>query len=170
VGQGIPAQSWPPYIAEVYRVLKPGSGWATFLEIGTGFKSDDGSLPEDSAINRWQQYIMEALAKMGIDLDIGRRLGELVKEQPFVDVKVEEIKMPHGPWSSDEKGRLIGAFSRRMWSKSPESSEPLMWDVIPDADERTAFIRQLQMELSNPDYHIYCTWHLVIARKPQVTL
>ena len=52
VGQGIPAQSWPPYIAEVYRVLKPGSGWATFLEIGTGFKSDDGSLSEDSAINR----------------------------------------------------------------------------------------------------------------------
>ena len=43
---------------------------------------------------------MEALAKMGIDLDIGRRLGELVKEQHFVDVKVEEIKMPHGPWSS----------------------------------------------------------------------
>jgi len=43
---------------------------------------------------------MEALAKMGIDLDIGRWLGELVKEQPFVDVKVEEIKMPHGPWSS----------------------------------------------------------------------
>ena len=47
---GIPRNSWGPYIAEVYRVLKPGSGWAMFLEVGTGFKSDDGSLPEDSVM------------------------------------------------------------------------------------------------------------------------
>ena len=42
---------------------------------------------------------MEAAAKIGIDLDIGRRLGELVKREPFADVQVEEIKMPHGSWS-----------------------------------------------------------------------
>jgi len=50
IGLGIPAHSWAPFIAEVYRVLKPGSGWAMFLEVGSGFKSDDGSLPEDAAI------------------------------------------------------------------------------------------------------------------------
>ena len=47
---GILAHSWPPFIAEVYRVLKPGTGCAMFLEVGTHFKCDDGSLPEDSVI------------------------------------------------------------------------------------------------------------------------
>ena len=42
---------------------------------------------------------MTALKKNGIDLDIVYRLGELVKEKPFVDVLVQEIKMPHGTWS-----------------------------------------------------------------------
>jgi len=42
---------------------------------------------------------MEALAKAGIDLHIGRQLAELVKAEPFVDVREEEIKMPHGSWS-----------------------------------------------------------------------
>ena len=42
---------------------------------------------------------MEALAKAEIDLHIGRQLAELVKAEPFVDVREEEIKMPHGSWS-----------------------------------------------------------------------
>ena len=50
VAIGIPANGWPEYIEEVYRVLKPGTGWAIFLEPGTRFQSDDRSLPEDSAI------------------------------------------------------------------------------------------------------------------------
>lgn len=50
IGIGIPVNSWAPFIAEVYRVLKPGSGWAMFLEVGSGFNSDDGSLPEDAAL------------------------------------------------------------------------------------------------------------------------
>jgi hypothetical protein len=41
---------------------------------------------------------MDGLGEMGIDLNVGSRLGDLVKAQPFVDIRVEEIKMPHGRW------------------------------------------------------------------------
>ena len=58
IGLGIPIKSWPGFIAEVYRVLKPGSGWAMFLEVGSGFKSDDGSLPEDAAIVKVLSFVM----------------------------------------------------------------------------------------------------------------
>jgi hypothetical protein len=52
---------------------------------------------------------MEALTKAGIDLHIGRQLGELVKAEPFVDVREEEIKMPHGSWSQGILFELVYA-------------------------------------------------------------
>jgi hypothetical protein len=57
IGLGIPIKSWPAFIAEVYRVLKPGSGWAMFLEVGSGFKSDDASLPEDATIVKVLSFV-----------------------------------------------------------------------------------------------------------------
>jgi len=104
-------------------------------------------------------------------LSVGSWLGGLVKDQPFVDVKVDEIKMVHGTWSpgtrfdlylsiwpEDEKGRRIGALSRTMWVQGMESSEPLLWELIPDADKRKEFIRQAQTELANPDSHVHVPW------------
>jgi hypothetical protein len=67
-----------------------------------------------------------------------------------------------------------------MFNKSPQSAEPLLWKLIPDETERAEFIKQVQSELANPAYHIYCVWyiqlslvrlmrrHLLLARKPSV--
>jgi len=56
---------------------------------------------------------MEALAKAGIDLHVGLRLGELVKAEPFVDVRVEEIKMPHGSWPKGIVSGFVCADEKR---------------------------------------------------------
>jgi len=45
-----------------------------------------------------------------------------------------------------------------MWTEGAETSERLLSEVIPDADHRRDFIKQVQNELANPDYHIYYTW------------
>jgi hypothetical protein len=44
----MPLESWPAFIGEVYRVLKPQTGWAAFLVLDIKLRSDDGSLPSDS--------------------------------------------------------------------------------------------------------------------------
>ena len=44
---GIKKEQWPPYIAEAFRILKPGIGWAQFSE--TSVPMWDTDLPEDSA-------------------------------------------------------------------------------------------------------------------------
>ena len=41
---------WPPYLSEIYRVLKPGIGWAQCIEFqGHRFFSET-SVPENSAL------------------------------------------------------------------------------------------------------------------------
>lgn len=42
---------WPKYIADVYRILKPGNGWAQFGETEPA-RWDDDSVPEDSPYAR----------------------------------------------------------------------------------------------------------------------
>jgi len=45
-----------------------------------------------------------------------------------------------------------------MWIAGMESAEPLLWDIMPESDERKEFIKQTQKELANPNYHIYVPW------------
>lgn len=52
----IPRNCWQSYLSEVYRVLKPGTGWIQMLELdreGVGRSySRNNSIPEDSVLNK----------------------------------------------------------------------------------------------------------------------
>jgi hypothetical protein len=46
---GIKKHEWSSYISNVFRLLKPGNGWAQFVEInGQWFEKDD--LPEECVL------------------------------------------------------------------------------------------------------------------------
>jgi Methyltransferase domain len=47
VGTGVRRGQWDKYINDTFRILKPGAGWAQFVET-SGVKWDDDSVPEDS--------------------------------------------------------------------------------------------------------------------------
>jgi hypothetical protein len=51
---GIRRDQWPSYIDEIYRVLKPGQGWAQLGEFAGVPESTDGSVPADAPI--WEVY------------------------------------------------------------------------------------------------------------------
>ena len=71
--------------------------------------------------------------------------------------KVRWLNLCHS-WWEDEKGRRIGALSKRMWNEAAESGDRLIQGLLPDADQRRDFIKQVQSELGNPEYHIYYPW------------
>lgn len=52
VGAGVRADQWDRYISDVYRLLKPGDGWAQFGEIQSIPIWDDDSVPPDSLLAR----------------------------------------------------------------------------------------------------------------------
>jgi len=41
---------WPPYMNEIYRVLKPGIGWAQCIEFQGHRFFSEASVPENSAL------------------------------------------------------------------------------------------------------------------------
>jgi SAM-dependent methyltransferase len=55
LGGGIREKQWAPYVQEILRILKPGSGYAQFIELGYPFAfCTDGSLPADARLNKAQ--------------------------------------------------------------------------------------------------------------------
>lgn len=53
VTAGIRKEQWLDYMSEIFRVLKPGTGWVQAIEFqGHRFFSENGSLPEDSALRQ----------------------------------------------------------------------------------------------------------------------
>jgi len=53
ISGGVREGQWLPYMKEVLRILKPGSGWAQFIEPKFPFVlCDDNSVPPDAPINK----------------------------------------------------------------------------------------------------------------------
>ena len=46
----VPKDQWPVYLKEVYRILKPGTGWIQCGEFEADARCDDGSCPEDAPL------------------------------------------------------------------------------------------------------------------------
>jgi hypothetical protein len=48
---GVKQEQWPAYMSEVFRVLKPETGWAQCTEFrGCHLYDNEGNVPEDSAL------------------------------------------------------------------------------------------------------------------------
>jgi len=50
---GVTESKWPIFMREVYRILKPGTGWAQCLEFGYPYcLSENDKLPKDAPLSK----------------------------------------------------------------------------------------------------------------------
>ena len=55
---GLTESQWPGYMKEIYRILKPGKGWAQCAELSPPFAfSENGKLPQESALGKVYFFI-----------------------------------------------------------------------------------------------------------------
>lgn len=85
---------WTALFREAYTALKPG-GWLESFEGAPHMISDDGSVPEKSAISQWGKFFEEGGKKMGrsflvVSEGVQRKAME---EAGFVDIQEWELKV-----------------------------------------------------------------------------
>lgn len=107
---GFSIKSWPMFYRHAFEACKPG-GWVENQEFDLNFKSDDGTLKPDSAIIRWQNLWENAAATVGMT---GRcnahKMADDMRDAGFINVVVQEIKAPIGPWPKDKRLREAGVY------------------------------------------------------------
>lgn len=105
-------KDWPHFYREAFKVLKPG-GWVESQEFSYKRYSDDGTLPADSVITKWEDLWTEGINKLGhkghCDPDL---VVQQMREAGFINITRLNFKMPIGPWPKDPTLRQAGEFGR----------------------------------------------------------
>lgn len=144
---------WPIAIRELYRVLQPG-GWIQLCEI----EYRSAPLGHDSANAQHERAYSKFASARGIDLSIGRKLSDLLRNAGFINVSVRIANVPMGkkwgPIGVDGSRNMSGVF-RAMKTPivsgggfgavtSEEEYDKLVNDIVKEWDEiegyTTAFI------------------------------
>lgn len=88
----IPALHWPRVVQELYRVTSAG-GWIELLEIGDVIQN------AGPATRRLLTWMTDISRELGFEMDVLRRLGDLLKQAGCVDVENHDIPVPLGNWA-----------------------------------------------------------------------
>lgn len=82
-------------------------------------RCDDGTLDEDSALQRWSKLLLEATIKLGSPYDSALRYKQQLIEAGFQDVVEVEYKWPTNGWPRDRHHKEIGMSDRRDLKQGP---------------------------------------------------
>jgi hypothetical protein len=106
---------WNKLIRQSYEHLKPG-GWLELSATIPDIRTDDDSIPKDSAYVEAGRIFFEMATKMGTPLEAPRSWKEQVERNGFVDVNEVVYKLPMGPWPKDKRLKEIKANTRSLGS------------------------------------------------------
>jgi ubiquinone/menaquinone biosynthesis C-methylase UbiE len=102
----IPAHSWPTVVQELVRVTQPG-GWIELLELS------DVIQPAGPATRRLFDWLTGISRSLGFEMEVVRRLGELLQQAGCVDAVQQDIPAPVVAGADSRASCWRGTCSRR---------------------------------------------------------
>ncbi|KAF8245687.1 S-adenosyl-L-methionine-dependent methyltransferase, partial [Wilcoxina mikolae CBS 423.85] len=103
--------NWEKYMSEMYRCTKPG-GYCELAESGGTLYSDDNTT--HAGVKLHCDLCKDAMARIGRPFPTGATLKGYLEKAGFVDVKLQDFKMPLGPWAKDQHMKRVGAMTLLM--------------------------------------------------------
>ncbi|CAK7269792.1 hypothetical protein SEPCBS57363_003779 [Sporothrix epigloea] len=160
-------RNWERFYEQAFEFLNT-DGWLEIQDIDFPLRCVDGSLPADSALQKWSDIMMEASAKSGFLLNTCGRAAELMREAGFVDIVRVPYKWPIGRWAKSEKMKIIGAGVRDNFLGGAETMSLALFTRFLDwsLDEVKKFSEQVRYDMCVSNYHTYFDLYVTYGRKP----
>lgn len=126
-------------------------------ELDPRFKSDDGSLHEDSNLSYWSNLLCEASAKYNRPIPCYDEYVEWFEKAGFVDVRRVYLKCPANPWPKDRVLKEVGMFQLTAHLLGLEGvSIALLTRAMGWKEEEVkVLIAKMRPELKNRSIHAY---------------
>lgn len=164
---------WPNLLRQCYAHTKPG-GYVEFQDWNTWLYSQDGTLPPESALNKFHQLTCAGRHAQGFNMMPGPHLEKFVKDAGFVDVQVRKIHLPLGPWPKDKFMKEIGVINLVQMDKAiegiclgvltqlpPEAGGPWSWEEV------QVFLADIKKDMRNKRFHSLYDFFVVHGQKPE---
>lgn len=92
-------KDWGRYISQIYKHAAPGATVEIAENCLEKFFCDDGTYPEDSALNKWSAAFCPSVAKMGAHpYNTSADYKRWLEEAGFINIQVHEFKIPLGTY------------------------------------------------------------------------
>jgi hypothetical protein len=136
--------------------LRPG-GWLELADISFPVRSDDNTLPADSALLKLGQYSIEAGERLNHSVESAKHYRRQMEEAGFVNITELHFKWPMNSWPKDAKYKEIGAYTYQNFSSGLYGlsiallNRGLGWSV----EEVQVFLAQCRKELADRSIHGY---------------
>jgi hypothetical protein len=149
-------RNWKRFIRQCYNHVKPG-GWVEIASVYPMVRSDDGTLPPDSAWVELSQAFLDIGLRMDSDPEYQLKLKAMFKEVGFESVHETIMKIPSSSWAKDPLQKKIGSyemvniiegsanFLHRCWTK----------DMGKTDDDIAMMSYRLKSELKTNKMHCY---------------
>lgn len=101
---------WKKFFKQCYNNLDSG-GWFEILDIGFPCQSADGSLKDDSHLEKWNSLLIKAANLSGRSLTAAKDFERILGEVGFSNVSVEMNRLPMNPWAENLNERAMGEIA-----------------------------------------------------------
>lgn len=178
---------WGELFRQAYRVLKPG-GWIETFECNGFYESDDGTLTDKTALDKWGYFFREGALKLGSTASFSVVKDSLqvkgLEEARFSRITENHIKVmnperlyhcvtltirqvPTSEWAKDPKHKQIGLITRAALENDTEGAIGFMATQLGWAKEEVSvYAAQLRKELRTNSVHSYYRANIVYAQRP----
>ncbi|KAF4437668.1 tam domain-containingmethyltransferase [Fusarium acutatum] len=161
-------RNWPRLMEQAFNHLKPG---AYFQLSGSvpDFKSDDGTLPPDSAYIEMGKIYFEMSQRIGCSGWEPTRWKEHFENAGFEDVVERVLKIPTNPWPKDKHLKEIGAFELSHFRDTIGNVFARGYEQILNGDPNyfQVLLSKARKEVLNPNMHSWVPFYVVYGRKPR---
>jgi SAM-dependent methyltransferase len=167
--------SWDLIYRRTLEHLKPG-GWIEVVDCDTDHEDYATLFPPDSKMWSWWVALQEAMQKTGMDISPLHLTKSTLEAAGFVDVKIEEHKLPLGVWPTGPEGKSTA----RLWlvavleGMSAISLRPLTQQMGWKAEEVMEVCGQMATELRRlaldevGGQSMGIVFKVLVGRKPRV--
>ncbi|CAK7270818.1 hypothetical protein SEPCBS119000_004279 [Sporothrix epigloea] len=160
-------RDWSRFYKQAFEFLNT-DGWIEIQDIDFPLRCADGSLPADSALQKWTDIMMEASNISGFLLNTCGQAADLMREAGFVDIVRVPYKWPLGRWPKNEKMKELGSAVRDNFLGGAETmslalfTRFLGWNL----EEVKTFSEQVRNDMRLSSYHTYFDLYVTYGRKP----
>ncbi|KXH63990.1 methyltransferase [Colletotrichum salicis] len=113
-------RDWQNFHQQAFDNLNSG-GWFEIQDIDFPMRCDDGTIPPDCDLGRWNELMMEAGQRSGFLLDTCGRAADMMTNVGFVDIVRIQFKWPINQWPRDVKHKTLGVWTEANFSVGLES-------------------------------------------------
>lgn len=164
---------WPALLRNCFAHTNPG-GYVEFQDWNTWLYSQNGTLPPDSALNRFHQITCAGRHAQGFSMRPGPDLEKYIRDAGFVDVTVTKLHLPLGPWPKNPHLKELGIVNLVQMDRAIEGICVGVLTQLPEEaggpwsyDEIQVFLACLRKDMRDKRINSLYDFYVVWGRKPE---